>query len=168
MGPTSVSAAIDASRARIFELLVDLSVRPSFTGHFQRDFHIERLPPRGVGAAARFRLTRGEMWFETTIERAEPPHLVAERGKGGRFDRIQTSTVWEIVEGPGAVNSVTVTFHSEPGNAIDRLREIGAERWHRRRWEATLRRLRDIAESGADPPIRVEVAGRRREPTGVP
>jgi hypothetical protein len=169
MGPIAASAAVDAPRAALFDLITDLSVRPAFTDHFLRDFHVERLPPRGVGAGGRFRLTRGGTWFETAIEEAEPPHMIVERGRGGRLDRIKTSTVWEIVEGPGAVNTLTVTYWTEPPTIIDHLREFRrTARWYRHQWEVALRRLRDLAESGGDPPQRVEVAGRRREPTGVP
>jgi uncharacterized protein YndB with AHSA1/START domain len=168
MGPISASSTVDAPREVVFDLVTDFSLRPAFTDHFQHDLHLERVPPRGVGAAARFRRARGRMWFESAIERVERPHLVVERGKGGRLDRIRTSTVWEIHEGPGAVNTITVTHWTEPGGLIDRVRELGAGRWHRRQWRTALGRLAELAESGADDAPRVGIAGGRREPTGVP
>jgi uncharacterized protein YndB with AHSA1/START domain len=168
MGPISISRAVDAPRPSLFDLIVDLSYRPAYTDHFLDDFRLERLPPRGEGAGARFRLARGGFWSETVIERTERPHLIVERGRGGRLDRVKVSTVWELVEGPGAVTTVTLTFRTEPPIPLDRLRELGRGRWIRRQWGLALRRLGDLAESGAEPPRRVDVAGTRREPTGVP
>ena len=105
-------------------------------------------------------------WMETVIEEAEPPHLLDERGRGGRSDRIPNRTVWELIEGPGAsVTEVTVTFWTEPANHLDRIRErLGGRRWLRRQWSRALHRLREQAEEGG-PVERISVAGRDRVPT---
>jgi hypothetical protein len=102
--------------------------------------------------------------METVIAESDPPHLLLERGRGGRLDRIPVSTVWELVEGPGLGGcEVTVTFVTEPVALVDRLgdsigRVRGVEGWHRRQWARTLSRLKDLAESSQEPE-RVVVAG---------
>ena len=56
MGPIHAEVEIDAPRERVFALVGDLSLRPSFTDHFLTGFHLTRLESRGVGAGARFRV----------------------------------------------------------------------------------------------------------------
>ena len=56
MGPVSSEVEIDVPREAAFELIGDLSRRPSFTDHFLSDFHLTRIEPTGVGAGARFRI----------------------------------------------------------------------------------------------------------------
>jgi hypothetical protein len=54
--------------------------------------------------------------------------------------------------GPGALTTVRVTYWTESRHLLDRLKELlgGASIWYRRDWEAALRRLREILESGQD------------------
>jgi uncharacterized protein YndB with AHSA1/START domain len=161
MGPISAETTIDAPRERVWEIVFDLARRPSFCDHFQREFRLERLESRGVGAAARFRVDapRFALWMETVIEEADPPHRLFERGRGGRLDRIPIFTVWELAGGAGRTTEAKVTFWTEPSHPLDRMRErLGARRWSRRQWAHALRRLRELAESGAaiEP---IEVAG---------
>ena len=59
MRPISVTTPIDVPRERVFDLLTDLSLRPSFTDHFMTEYRLARLEPVGVGASARFRVRRG-------------------------------------------------------------------------------------------------------------
>jgi Polyketide cyclase / dehydrase and lipid transport len=156
MGPVSATVSIDAPRERVHPLLADLAVRPAFTDHFIDEFRLERLDSTGVGAAARFRIRERRLWMETVIAESAPPYRLAERGAGGRLDRMPVHTVWELVE--AAVPSgceVTVTFVIEETGPFDRP---GHERWYRRQWGRALGRLRDLAESDARPP-RLAVAG---------
>jgi uncharacterized protein YndB with AHSA1/START domain len=166
MGPISVSIEIDQPRERVFDFLSDLANRESFTDHFISELRLERLASSGVGAAARFRLDLpgSDMWMETVIEEAERPHRIYERGRTGRTDRIPVFTVWELVAGPGGSTELRLTFWTEPGHPLDRMRELlGAARWHRRQWRRGLRRLRELLESGAAVQ-RVGVAGEDRVP----
>jgi uncharacterized protein YndB with AHSA1/START domain len=160
MGPISATNAIDAPRERIFDLLCDLANRAAFTDHFLTDFRLERFESAGVGASARMRISRPRMWMETVIVEADRPYRIAERGKGGRLDRIPILTAWEIVEGPaGATSQVTVRFATEPTHPVDRFRELRfGERFYRRQWSTALSRLKDIVESGR-PARRVAIAG---------
>jgi hypothetical protein len=169
MGPVSASIAVDSPRERVFDLACDLANRPAFTDHFQWEYRLEGLDSAGVDAAARFRVGAPffAMWMETVIAEAERPHLIVERGRGGRSDRIAAFTVWEMVSGPGAVTTVSIAFWTEPSHPLDRLREhLGSTRFYRRQWRIALERMRDLLESGAEVP-RVGAAGGNRHPTGV-
>jgi uncharacterized protein YndB with AHSA1/START domain len=165
MGPISASRLIDAPRERVFDFLADLSNRPAFTDHFLGEFRLERLSSSGVGASARFRLTRPGIWAETVIEEVSPPYRILERGKGGRWDRTPMFTAWELVEGPSAeTTDVTVTFWTDPSHPLDRLKEkLGAKRWYRRQWTIALRRLKGVIEEDR-PVTQVAVAGADRVP----
>ena len=148
--PISATELIDVPRERVFDLLTDLSIRPSFTDHFMTDYRLQRLEPVGVGAAARFRLDHWRSWADTAIDVAERPHLIREQGLGGRVNRVRLLTVWELAEGASPESTeLTVTFWTEPVTLFDRLKEGGTGRKLRRDWKRALRRLRAIAEEGA-------------------
>ncbi len=166
MGPITLTTSVDAPRERVFEFISDLGVRPAWTDHFARDYRLERIPPRGEGAAARFRVDApaGVTYMETVIAEAARPHRIVEHGRGGRLDRLPMRLVWELREGP--TTTVSITFWTEPANTVDRIREIGRSRWWRRRWAKALRRMRELIESGAEAP-RIEVAGGDRRPTQI-
>jgi len=172
MGPIHAEIEIDAPRERIFDLIGDLSLRPSFTDHFLSDFHLTRIEPRGVGAGARFRVQAPlrKIWMDTTIVEQEDGVKIAEAGAGGRTNRIRTHTVWELSSGTGGLAAVTVTHWSEPGNPLDRALEVasGGSFWQERGWREALRRLREIAEGELPVGERIAVAGGNRHATGIP
>jgi uncharacterized protein YndB with AHSA1/START domain len=163
MDPVAATTTIDVPREDVYELLCDLAARPAFCDHFIDGYRLERLDPVGVGAGARFRLRDSGEWLNTEIEETSPPHLIRERGRGGRFNRVPVHTVWELAPGSSAGScEVTLTFWTEPQNPLDRAREmLGAPRWFRRNWARALARLKDLAESGRAPE-RVAIAGRER------
>ena len=164
MGPVSASIVIDRPREDVFDFLIDLANRESFCDDFISGLRLERLESSGVGAAARFRVERrfNRIWMETVITEAERPHLIQERGHGGRLDRIPMFTAWELVSDPGDATELRLTFWTEPSRRFDRMREHpGAARWWRRRWARALRRLRELLESGEDvEPVRIAGADR--------
>jgi uncharacterized protein YndB with AHSA1/START domain len=170
LGPVSAKTTIDVPREQVFELLSDLANRASFTDHFIDELRLQRMESAGVGAALRFRVADRGFWMETVIAEVDGPHRLVERGRGGRLDRVPVATVWELVEGPVPAScEVSVTFVTEPQNAADRAHDAaghlrGAERWYRRQWSRTLERLKELAESGEEPP-RVVVAGADRTPS---
>jgi len=165
MEPISLSIPVDASRERVFDFLIDLSARPTWIDHFTDDYRLERIPPAGKGAAARFKVAApgGVTYMETVIAEVERPHLIVEHGRGGHLDRVPIRTVWELTEGAG-VTTVSLTFWTEPTALLDKLRELSRSRWWRRRWARALRRMRDAIEAGGDVAQRAEVAGRDRLP----
>lgn len=152
MGPVNAELAIDVPRETAFEFIGDLKNRPAFNDHFIGDYHLLRIESKGVGAGARFRLHAPPqaIWMDTTIVELEKPHRISERGSGGRWNRIPSATEWELLAGPGSLTTVRVTYWTEPGNPLDRLKEVigGASIWYGRDWATALRRLRDLLESG--------------------
>jgi hypothetical protein len=172
MGPVSAEVEIDVSRQRAFEEIADLARRPGFTDHFIGDLRLTRIDSCGVGAGARFqfRLPPRHIWMDTAIVEVEEPQRVVERGKGGRGNRIPSTTAWELLEGPGSLITVRVTHWTEPAHPLDRLIDaLGvASFWQGRAWREALRRLRDRLEAGARGEARVAVAGGNRHPTGIP
>lgn len=172
MGPVSAEVEIDVPRSRVFEAVADLSLRPSFTDHFLADFHLTRIASTGVGAGARFRFAvwPRQVWMDTTIAEADGPHRLVEHGRGGRVNRIPSTTLWELTEGPGSLTKVRVSYWTEPSNPVDRGLELlsGASIPYERRWREALRRLREQLESDRSGIGRVAVAGGNPHATGIP
>jgi uncharacterized protein YndB with AHSA1/START domain len=172
MDPVNVEVEIDAPRERIFELLEDLSARPSFTDHFLTGFHLTRIEPRGVGAGARFRMGTPlrKVWMDTTIVELEPNTRIVELGAGGRANRIPIHTVWELRGGTGGLTALAVTQWTSPESPIDRRLEslAGTSHWAHRGWREALRRLRDAVEGERPAAERIAVAGGNRYATGIP
>jgi uncharacterized protein YndB with AHSA1/START domain len=172
MGPVSAEIEIDVPRRHAFEALLDLALRPEFTDHFTTGFHLTRIESRGVGAGARFRFTCGprEVWADTTIVETDSSHRIRERGRGGRGNRIPSTTVWDLTEGPGSLTTVRVSYWTEPANPIDRALELVtmSSIYYGRGWRRALQRLRDRLESGDLGSGRVAVSGGNRHATGIP
>jgi len=171
MGPISAETEIDLPRERVFAVLADLAERPSFTDHFLSGFHLTRIESAGVGAGARLRVEAPlrSVWMDTTIVELEAPHLIVERGAGGRANRIASHTVWELTERPGSLTAVRLSHWTEPGH-LDRGLELlsAGSVWTQRGWREALRRLRDRLESEAPDLDRIAVAGGNRYATGIP
>jgi uncharacterized protein YndB with AHSA1/START domain len=172
MGPVSAEIEVDVSRRRAFRALADLALRPSFTDHFVAGFHPTKIESSGVGAGARFRFTCGprDVWTDTAIAEAEEPHRILEHGRGGRGNRIPSTTLWELTEGPGSLTTVRVSYWTEPGNPVDRALELltASSIAYERGWRRALHRLRDQLETEELGARRVAVAGGNRHATGVP
>jgi uncharacterized protein YndB with AHSA1/START domain len=171
MGPISAETEIDVPRERVYELLGDLSARPAFTDHFLSDFHLTRIEATGVGAGARFRVQAPlrKVWMDTAIVELEEPHLIVERGQGGRANRIPNHTVWELTEGPGSLTRVRLSHWTEPGS-LDRGLELlsAGSIWQEKGWREALKRLREGLESGVWEGQPIAVAGGNRYATGIP
>lgn len=172
MGPVSAEIEIDVPRERAFEAIADLSLRSAFCDHFLTDFRLTRIEPTGVGAGARFRFAvrPRRVWMDTTIAELEAPHRLLEHGRGGRGNRIPSTTLWELTEGPGALTKVRVSYWTEPSNPVDRALELlsGASIPYERRWREALRRLRELLESGELARHRLALAGGNPHATGIP
>lgn len=172
MGPVSAEVEIDVPRRRAFGAIADLSLRPAFTDHFLEDFHLTRIESAGVGAGARFRIAvrPRRVWADTTIVEADEPHRIVEHGRGGRGNRIPSTTLWELTEGPGSLTRVRVSYWTEPSSPVDRRLELisAASIPYERRWREALRRLREQLESGELGAGRVALAGGNRHATGIP
>lgn len=158
--PVVAKIHIDAPRGEIFDRLIDMSLRPGFTGHFQEDYHLLREESVGEGAGARFRIGdgAGARWMESIIIDTDEPWWIEERGKGGRNHRVPNFTTWELTEEAAGVE-VKVAHWTEPDHPADKLSELRlSSRSLRRNWELALRQLKDAVESG-ERMARLELAG---------
>ena len=171
MGPVSAEIEIDVPRQRAFEAIADLGLRAAFTDHFLSDFHLTRIASTGPGAGARFRfdVRPRRVWMDTTIAALDEPHRILEHGRGGRGNRIPSTTLWELTEGPGALTRVRVSYWTEP-NPLDRGLELlsAGSVFYERHWREALRRLRDLLESDQLEGRRLAVAGGNPHATGIP
>ena len=171
MGPVSAEIEIDVPRQRAFEAIADLALRPSFTDHFLSDFHLTRIDSRGVGAGARFRFAvrPRRVWMDSAIAELDEPHRILEHGRGGRGNRIPSTTLWELTEGPGSLTTVRVSYWTEP-QPLDRGLELlsAASVPYTRHWREALRRLRDQLESQGQGDSRIALAGGNPHATGIP
>jgi uncharacterized protein YndB with AHSA1/START domain len=171
MGPVSAEVEIDVPRQRVFEAIADLGLRPAFTDHFLADFHLTRIESTGVGAGARFRFAvwPRQVWMGTTIAEVDQPHRLVEHGRGGRGNRIPSTTLWELTEGPGSLTRVRVSYWTEP-SIVDRGLELlsAASIPYERRWRTALNRLREQLESDSLGAHRVALAGGNSHATGIP
>jgi uncharacterized protein YndB with AHSA1/START domain len=163
MGPVRAEIDIDVPRERVFEVIADLGRRPAFTDHFISDYRLLGLRSTGVGAGARFRFFAPPqaVWMDSTIEELDSPHRIVERGRGGRVNRVPSTTVWELEAGRGPFTRVRVIYWTEPANHLDRLKEAAgfASHWYEGDWAVALRRLRDMLESGVAFPQPAGVGG---------
>jgi uncharacterized protein YndB with AHSA1/START domain len=171
MGPVSAEVEIDVPRQRVFEAIADLGLRPAFTDHFLADFHLTRIESTGVGAGARFRFAvwPRQVWMDTRIAEVDQPHRLVEHGRGGRGNRIPSTTLWELTEGPGSLTRVRVSYWTEP-SIVDRGLELlsAASIPYERRWRTALNRLRERLESDSLGAHRIALAGGNSYATGIP
>ena len=148
MREVSVSAIISAPREEVFDFVADLAARPTFTGHFMDDYRLARVQPVGVGAAARFKLDAplANEYAELTITKADRPRQIIEEIRYGRRGRNRSVAVYDFSRESGSVTRVELTTFSEPATIVDRLKEIGAAGWLKRKTNRALDRLRMVFE----------------------
>lgn len=169
MRQVTVSIVISAPREQLFDFVCDLAGRPAYTDHFMRDYRLARVDPVGVGAAARFQLRAplAKEYAELQITEADRPRRIVEEIRVGRRGRNRSVAVYDFIVEGGGTTRVELTTYSEPATAIDRVKEIGAAGWIRRKTKKALERLRIIFE---EPPRgrlkRASIAG--YEPAKAP
>jgi hypothetical protein len=113
-----------------------------------KDYRLARVQPVGVGAAARFKLDLpfANEYAELTITKGDRPRQIVEELRVGRRGRNRAVGVYDFTRESAHVTRVELTTYSEPATMIDRLKEIGAAGWVRRRTKRSLERLRMIFE----------------------
>lgn len=163
MIPIRVHTHISAPREAVFDLLADMSTRPSWTDHFQKDFRLESPRAAGVGAAARYRLDAplNRRWGETEVIEADRPRRVVEATRSGRLSGTRGEVLYELTPQGRSLTRVDMTVWTEGGTPRERLKDkLGARRWTRRQSKKALERLRTILEEHPGEPLeRVTVAG---------
>ena len=162
MDPVAVSIIVDKPREEVFEYLADIANHRQFTDHFLDDWHLTREDPYGQGAGARFRVKvpfNRFSWADATFVDVDPPRLIVEAGRAGKFNRIRTLTTYTLAPGPGGTTRVELVTETEPATLSDRIGEmLGARMWFRRKNAKALRRLRSILEEGRGAGPRATVA----------
>ena len=171
MDPVLVDVTIARPREEVYEYLADMANHAEFTDHYLVDWHLTREDSYGPGAGARFRV-KAPMnrfsWGDSTFTEMQPPRLIVERGRTGKFNRILTRGVYELEDAPGGSTRVTFTLETKPKTLSDKLLEaFGARGWMKRRNAKAMRRLRNILEEGLDRGDRVTVAGGARKPASA-
>ncbi len=155
MREVTVSTTISAPREAVFDYLCDLAGRPSYTDHYMDDYRLARVRPVGVGAAARFRLDAplANEYAELTITKADRPRQIVEEIRFGRRGRNRAVAVYDLARESANVTQVELTTNAEPATVGDRLKQIGAAGWIRRKTKKSLDRLRMVFEE----PERVKI-----------
>jgi uncharacterized protein YndB with AHSA1/START domain len=162
MRQVTVDAHISAPRERVFDFVADLGGRPAYTDHYLRDYRLARLNAYGLGAAARFQLKTpfAKEYGELTIVEFDRPRRIVEEIRVGRRGRNRSVAVYEFLAEAGGVTHVELTTYSEPATVVDRMKELGAAGWIRRKTRKSLDRLRAIFEESPEGELaRVTVAG---------
>jgi uncharacterized protein YndB with AHSA1/START domain len=162
--PVTVSTTIGRPREEVFDYLADIANHLEFSDHYMKDFRLTRLDSYGRGAGARFRLDAPlhDLWADMTFVEVEPPYRIVAYGRGGKFNRIKTTTIFTLDEaGGGESTEVEVMTESEPPLPTDKLLEkvSGYRGWMRRSLRKSLRRLQAILEENEDRGPRATVAG---------
>jgi uncharacterized protein YndB with AHSA1/START domain len=141
MRPFTVGITIDAPRERVFDYLADIANHAEFSDHYLKDFRLERLDSRGVGAAAAFRISFGSsLWGEMVITELEPPYRIVLEGQTGRLGRVKTRAVYTLT-GRG-MTEVEYELSSAPATKVDQLRDaLGGRAWLKLQSRRALRRL---------------------------
>jgi uncharacterized protein YndB with AHSA1/START domain len=150
MRPFTSSVTIDAPRERVFGYLEDIANHAEFSDHYLKDFRLERLESRGVGAAARFRIAFGRsLWGEIAIAELERPHRIALEGSAGRLGRVPVRVTYTLTPFAQEMSHVEYAVSITPGARMDALRlALGGRAWLRWQSRKALRRLARVLEEG--------------------
>ena len=164
MDPVTASVTIARPREEVFDYLADIANHLEFSDHYLEHFHLTRMETVGQGAGARFRLDaplNRFSWADMTFVEVERPHRIVALGRGGKFNRVRTTTIWTLDPAPGGGTEVEVMTETEPALPTDRVMEAvtGYRRWMRRNLRKSLRRLQSILEEDHDRGPRATVAG---------
>ncbi|HEY1776991.1 MAG TPA: SRPBCC family protein [Solirubrobacteraceae bacterium] len=163
MDPVSVSITVGRPREEVFDYLADIANHSEFTDHFLTDWHLTRENPVGRGAGARFRIKaplQRFSWMGVSFIEVDAPWRIVEAGRGGKYNRIRSMTVYTLEPAADDTTRVKLTTETAPVTISDRLMEsLGARSWTRRQNRRALHRLRAILEEGKRRGARVTVAG---------
>jgi uncharacterized protein YndB with AHSA1/START domain len=161
--PVSVSITVGRPREEVFDYLADIANHAEFTDHFLTDWHLTRENPVGRGAGARFRIKaplQRFSWMGVSFIEVDAPWRIVEAGRGGKYNRIRSMTVYTLEPAAEDTTRVKLTTETAPVTISDRLMEsLGARSWTRRQNRRALHRLRAILEEGKRRGVRVTVAG---------
>ena len=152
MRPFTCSVTIDAPRERVFVYLEDIANHNRFSDHYLKDFRLERLESRGVGAAARFRIAFGKsLWGEIAIAELQQPYRVALEGETGRLGRVRVHASYTLTPFGQDMTRVEYALSTTPAGRTAELRILlGGRIWLVWQSRKALRRLADMLEEGGE------------------
>jgi len=164
--PVTVSTTIGRPREEVFDYLADVANHLEFSDHYIKDFRLLRVDSYGRGAGARFRLDaplRRPLWEDMTFVEVERPYRIVAFGRGGKFNRIKTTTIYTFDEAGPNATELEVMTETEPPLPTDKLLETvtGFRGWTRRKTRKALARIQSILEENEDRGPRATVAGVR-------
>jgi uncharacterized protein YndB with AHSA1/START domain len=150
MRPLRLGVTIDRPREQVYDYLSDIANHVEFSDHYLKDFRLERVDSRGVGAAASFRVAFGSsLWGEIVIGALELPHRIALDGHTGKLGRVKIHASYTLTLFGQDRTRVDYEVSTAPATATDRLREaLGGRTWLRRQSHKALRRLAQVLEEG--------------------
>src|SRR3954451_2867280 len=137
MDPVSVTVTIARPREEVFEYLADVANHAEFCDHYLVDWRLTREDSYGQGAGARFRVKvplNRFSWADSTFAEVQAPRLIVERGRAGKYNRVQTRGVYELADAGHGTTRVTFTMETKPKLLSDKLGEsFGARGWFKRK-----------------------------------
>jgi uncharacterized protein YndB with AHSA1/START domain len=154
------SVTIDVPRERVFDYLADIANHVEFSDHYLKDFRLERVESRGVGAAARFRIAfGGSQWAEIVIAELEPPYRIVLEGQTGRIGRVVVEAAYTLTPSGQSMTRVAYELSTTPATRSDDLRALlGGRAWLKRQSRRALHRLAEVLEQGQPSSHAVRVA----------
>jgi len=162
--PVIVSVTVGRPREEVFDYLADMANHSEFTDHFLEDFHLTREDTVGRGAGARFRIKapfQRFSWMGVSFVEVDRPRRIVEAGRGGKYNRIRSMTIYSLEPGPDGTTRVQMSIETVPATITDRAMEMfGTRTWTRRQSRRALARLRSILEDGTRRGPRATIAGR--------
>ena len=170
MDPVSSTVTIDRTPDEVFAYLEDVANHAEFTDHYLEDFRLTREDSIGVGAGARFRVDaplNRFSWGDITVVQADRPRRIVQRGRTGKYNRIRLISSYTLEPAAGgSATYLTMTTETEtPRLPSDKIMELIARRWFKRKQAKAVRRLRAILEEGEERGTRATIAaGGPRKP----
>ncbi len=164
MDPVTAKVMIDRPREEVFDYLVDIANHPEFSDHYLKDWRLTRIDSRGRGAGARFKVDaplQRFSWADMTFVEVERPYRIVALGRGGKFNRVETTAIWTLDEAGGGGTELEYMFESVAPLPTDKAVEAltGQRGWFKRNVRKAMRRLQAILEENEDRGARATVAG---------
>ena len=163
MDPVTSTVTIDRPAPEVFDYLFDVANHAEFTDHYLKDFRLTREDSLGLGAGARFRVDaplNRFSWADVTVVEADRPRRIVQRGRTGKFNRIRLLTAYAIEPVGAHATRVSLTTETETPRLIsDKIMELLARGWFKRKQRKALKRLRSILEEGEQRGPRATIAG---------
>jgi uncharacterized protein YndB with AHSA1/START domain len=162
--PVTASVTIGRPREEVFDYLADIANHPEFSDHYMDHFRLTRVDSVGTGAGARFHLDaplNRFSWADMTFVEVQRPYRIVALGRGGKFNRNRTTTIWTLEPEGEQTTRVEVMTETEPALITDKVVETltGYRGWMKRNLRKSLRRLQGILEEDYDRGPRATVAG---------